>query len=230
VSESQTHDVEKAVVEPEVQEHSQSESQIKEANQEPRPGSHEYNFKEMRRLLEEQQKKIQELTNARSEKQAPHQEEVDELANLRKDDFLTVAQAEKLAQRKAEQLLAEREMAYQEDRMRMKNTDYDSVVTSENIDKLKQEDPELLEAIRYSSNPAAAVYKLIKKASFYEKKVEAPKKKSEDLDKLEKNASKPMSSNAVQSRPIAEMHDFVSSEQSERTQALKEMEYYSKRR
>lgn len=230
MSESQTHDVEKAVVEPVEQEQTQSKAQVKEETQEPRPGSQEYNFREMRRLIEEQQRQIRELSESRSRQEAPHESEVDELAGLSKTDFLTVAQAEKLAQRKAQELLAEREVSYQEDRMRMRNPDYDSVVNEANIQKLKQEDPELFEAARNSSNPAATAYKLIKKSSFYLEKEPPKKQRTQEVEKLEKNASKPMSSNVVPSRPLAEVHDFVSSEKAERDAALKEMYHYSKRR
>ena len=230
MSESQTHDVEKAVVEPAEQEQTQSEAQIKEVAPESRPGSQEYNFREMRRLIEEQQKQIRELSESRSQREAPQEEDVDELAGLSKTDFLTVAQAEKLALKKAQELLAEREVTYQEDRMRMRNPDYDAVVTEENIQKLKQEDPELFEAARRSNNPAATAYKLIKKSSFYLEKEPPKKQRSQDAEKLEKNASKPMSSNVVSSRPLAEVNDFISSEQKDRDAALREMEYWSKRR
>jgi len=232
VSDSQTQDVVKDLVNPVEQEQSQPTAQEKEvATKEPSRGSPEYNFREMRRLLEEQQRKIRELEEVRYQQPPPqHHEEVDELAGLRRDDFLTVAQAEKLALKKAEELLYQREIATQEDQTRLKHRDYDSVVNEENIKQLIEDDRDLAESLRAAPNPYATAYKLIKKSSFYAQKEQMNKKRSVEVENLEKNATKPASSNAVQSRPIAEANSFGVMTKAQREELAREMYMSAKRR
>lgn len=198
MSEDQIQDVEQEVVAPE----SQEVGEEQRASQEPQKGSPEYNFREMRKTLELQQRQIRELESALSHKaQDSYQDEEQELAG---DDFLTVKQAEKLALRKAQELIQQREIATLEDRTRLKFKDYDEVVTEENVKQLIEDDRELAHALHNSPNPYATAYKLIKKSSFYKGAEEMSKKRTSDAERIAKNTQKPASANSVPPRPLAE--------------------------
>jgi hypothetical protein len=232
VSDSQTQDVTGDLVNPVEAETTQPLAQSNEdVSKEPSRGSQEYNFREMRKVLEQQQQEIRELKETRYSQNSPNQEtEEDSLQGLRKDDFLTVAQAEKLALRKAEELLQQREIDKQEEVERYRHSDYDSVVTSENVQKLIEDDQDLKAALRSAPNPYSTAYKLIKKSSFYTHKEEAEKRKSMEAEKLIKNSTKPQSSNSVQSRPIAEASGFAAMTKAQREELSREMYICSSRR
>ena len=230
MSDSQTQDVGDLVNPVETETTQPIAQSNEEVSKEPSRGSADYNFREMRKLIEEQSRKIRELEEIRYRQGAPaQQEDADDLATLRKDDFLTVAQAEKLALRKAEELLHQREIASQEDHSRLKHPDYDQIVNEDNIKQLIEDDRDLAETLRNSPNPYEAAYKLIKKSSFYTSREEMNKKKSMEAEKLLKNANKPLSSNAVQSKPLSEANAFVMNK-ALRDELAKEMYESAKRR
>ncbi len=213
-----------AVVEP-----SETETVPEPQAKEPVKGSAEYNFREARRLMQEQSRRIQELEERERQRniQAAPQP-VDELEGLGQEDYLTRKQAEALAIRKAQELLAQQEFANAEDRVRLKFKDYDDVVTDENVDELIKDDHEVADLIKSSSNPYAAAYKLIKKSAFYNEK---GKKKAPDMtDKVVKNTQKPVSSNAVQARPLAQANSYAFSNAEEKQQLYNEMMGYAARR
>ena len=196
---------------------------------EPQKGSAEYNFREARKLMQEQSRRIQELEAREYQRQQAMQAEpVDELAGLGQEDYLTRKQAEALAIRKAQELMAQQEQATAEDRARLKYRDYDDVVTDDNIDELIKDDPEVADLIRSSQNPHATAYKLIKKtASFQEK---SKKKPAHETEKIIKNTQKPVSSNAVQARPLAQANSYAFSSEEEKRQLYNEMMGYANRR
>jgi hypothetical protein len=187
---------------------------------EPQKGTAEYNFREARRIMEEQQRKIQELENAVRSVQQPEPKTKDELENVASDDYLTRKQAEVLALRQVQEALLQQEKNQQEDRTRLKFKDYDDVVTEENVKTLTNDDPDLTQTILSSPNPFAAAYKLIKQTAFYEQK---SRKRPEEAEKLVKNASKPVSANAVQARPLASANAFASTSKEEQQALYKEM-------
>jgi len=174
-----------AVVEP-----SEPETVPEPIAKEPLKGSAEYNFREARKLMQEQSRRIQELEQREYQRnQVQQPEPVDELAGLGQEDYLTRKQAEALAIRKAQELMAQQEYATAEDRVRLKYKDYDDIVTDENIEELIKDDHEVADLIKSSQNPYASAYKLIKKSAFYNEK---SKKKAPDLtDKVVKNTQKP---------------------------------------
>ena len=162
---------------------------------EPQKGSKDYNFAEARRIMQEQNRRIAELEErARYQHREPVAEPKDELEGLGPDEILTRRQAEAIALRKAQEMMAERDLATAEDRARLKFRDYDDVVTDQNVKDLIEDDPDLADAIRNSSNPHATAYKLIKKTKPQMKEV----KKSMEAEKILSNAKKPVSSNAIQ--------------------------------
>lgn len=195
--------------------------------QAPQKGSKEYNFAEQRRIIEQQNRKIQELEEAVRYGVKKQPEPEDDLEHLGQDEFLTRSQAEKLALKKAQELLAQQEASLAEDRMRLKFKDYDDVVTEENVKELIGDDRELADSIASSPNPYAAAYKLIKKAAFYQEK---GKKKSQEAEKIVKNAQKPISSNSVQARPLAAANTYAFASDGEREALYKEMMEYARRR
>lgn len=224
MSEIENSDVVQVVVDPAdngvVEEH---------VDEEPKKGSPEYNFRELRekmeaqtKLINEQQNRIRDLEN--SPKYQPQEEEADydDLDSLSKDDYLTVKQAEKLALRKAEELIKQREIETLEDRIRLKYKDYDDVVNNENVQKLIEDDQVLADALRYSPDPYSTAYKLIKKSTFYKEKQEGEKYKDE-AKSIQKNSQKPVSSNAVQSKPLARANAYAAMDKQEMDSLFQEM-------
>lgn len=223
MSEEETMDVAE-VVQPQ-----ETETVPEPIAKEPARGSAEYNFREARKLMQEQSRRIQELEQREYQRgQAAQQEPVDELAGVGQEDYLTRKQAEALAIRKAQELMAQQEYATAEDRVRLKYKDYDDTVTDENIEELIKDDHEVAELIKSSQNPYASAYKLIKKSAFYNEK---SKKRAPDVtDKVTKNTQKPISSNAVQARPLAQANSYAFSSEEEKRQIYSEMMGYANRR
>lgn len=176
-------------------------SQEAQESQQSKRNDAEYNWAEMRRQMREKDQQIEELGRQFSEisKRNPPKEELDELANLAEDDILTVAQAKKLAQKMArsvaEDVLKERDAATVDERMQLKYSDYADIVTKENIELLKQTEPELAQSLYHMPDPysqAVAAYKLLKKVTVKgESSIPLEKKRA-----LE-NSKKPLSVNAV---------------------------------
>lgn len=195
-------------------------------SQEPQKGSSEYNFRETRKIIEQQSREINELRyhlGAMQQKPAPVEEDPSD------SDYLTKKQWRELEEQREAQRRAQLEYDAAEDRMRLKNRDYDEVVTEQNIKELIEDDSDLSETLRNAPNPYATAYKLIKKSSFYQQKQVKPKKNME-AEKIVQNVSKPVSSNAVQARPLATANEFASSSSEERQALYREMMSYASRR
>ncbi len=183
-----------------VNEHNDVSKEEQESQQRKRNDA-EYNWAEVRRQMREKDQQIEELGKQFSEmaKRSPPPEEVDELANLAEDDILTVAQAKKLAKKMArsvtEEVIKERDAATVDERVQLKFSDYADVVTKENIELLKQTEPELAQSLYHMPDPysqAVAAYKLLKKVAI-------PGESSMSLEKKKamENSQKPLSVNAV---------------------------------
>ncbi|MFP3859232.1 MAG: hypothetical protein ACLFUW_00270 [Bacteroidales bacterium] len=189
----------------------------------------EYNWAEMRRQMREKDQQIEELRaqfSSIAERQ-PSKKEEDELANLAEDDILTVAQAKKLAQKLARnvatEVLQERDNSTVDERVQLKFPDFNEVVTKDNIDLLKQTEPELAQTLADVADPykkAVAAYKLLKKVSV---KTDGP---SLEKQRAEDNSKKPVSVNAVTKQSaIGNAHLFENGLTKELKQSLwKEMQ------
>lgn len=168
------------------------------------------NWNEVRQVLKTQKEQIAELQTQLAQKNQPIQaEEKDEFSDLDPDDYLTVDKAkrlaEKLAEKKATQAARQMVQEYvsqqniqnDEQRMRSKHDDYDYIVENFAIPLIKS-DPALAHKIQSSKNPAETAYRLGKLSEPYEeqssKQVTNPK-----AEKILKNSSRPVSSNAVSS-------------------------------
>lgn len=159
------------------------------------------NWAETRRIIEEQKRQIQlaqereRLYQAELAKAKPHAEEVDETESLGKNDILTVAQAEKIAEKKFKNLLKQAEDSRGEERVKAKYADYDSVVTPQNLERLKNEDPEEFESI-------ASQEKLYGKANMAYKTLKlrygtVTPEAQENREKIVANANKPRGASSM---------------------------------
>lgn len=229
MSEATNPDVQEELVAPVEEETSQPSAANQEVAAEPRPGSADYNFREMRRLLEEQQREIRSLREERLYAPAPQESEEEDLSTLRNSDFLTVAQAKKLAQQQAEELLHQREIDTQEERSRFRHSDYDSVVSKENIEELLK-DKTIDQTLRNSPNPYEAAYTMIKNSYSYNQKMQQSQKRAAEADRIQKNLSKPASSNAIASKAISEANNFAVMNEEMRKELFREMTTHAQRR
>lgn len=198
-----TEEIKQAVTEQEIG--SPVESARDEAvSKEPKEGSKEFNFrrleqekKDMEKRLREQEQLNQNMKAALENITKPQQPQ-DDLPQLSDDDIPEWRHvknyAERLAEQKVRQLLEEKERAALPERAKSRFSDFEQVVNEENISKLEQEHPELAQALVKANDPYSATYKIIKQ--FYGQKKSDPVLK-EEVEKLEQNSKKPLSSNAV---------------------------------
>lgn len=173
----------------------------------------EHNWAETRRVMKEQERRMQmyeeELQRLRQQAKTPEEDSLEKLAD---DDLTTVAHAKKIAARvakeAAEAALRQREAETVDERLQAKYSDFDDVVSQENIEYLKLNEPELAFSLRALANDpyaqGVAAYKLLKKI--------VPQKQSVPVEKLkaEKNVQKPISVNAAPkaSTPLGNAHMF----------------------
>ena len=160
----------------------------------------DYNWNEARRKMQELERRAQEqdeLIARLSRKDAPVDDDLEKLSD---DDIITVAQhkkmAAKIAKQVAEEVVKQREASTMEDRLINKFPDYNQVVTAENIELLKQTEPELalsLHSLREDPYAQAiAAYKLMKKTGISQPKVASNEKK-----KALENIQKPVSVQSI---------------------------------
>jgi hypothetical protein len=172
----------------------------------------EYNWAETRRHMREKDRQIEELRDQILKIQKPAAPVEDEELRLAKDDILTVEAAEKLidkkAQKIAEKIIKQREAATVDERIELKFPDYRDIVTKENIELLKQTEPELALTLMHTPDPyqqAVAAYKLLKKVGI----------KSENPMPIEKkkaleNSQKPLSVQAIaKTSSLADVNQFA---------------------
>lgn len=163
----------------------------------------ERNWKEARRAKQELERKVREQEELIHRLQTPAPAQIeDDLDKLGDEDIVTKAQAKRLAAKMAEEIaqkvIRQREASTMDERLTLKFPDFAEVVTQENIEQLKQTEPELAESLAHNPDPykqGVAVYKLLKKAGIgMEPKVDPNLREKE---KAVKNSQKPVSVNAV---------------------------------
>ena len=172
------------------------------------------NWRDARRKMQELERRTEEqdeLIRKLQTQHAPAQDE-DDLAKLADDDIVTAKQAKSLAQKMArevaDQAIREREASTADERLRMKFPDYEDVVTQDNIDLLKQQDPELAMSLyALAQNPyeqAVAAYKMLKRTGIGDMAKNQPQKA-----KALENSRKPVSVQSVtKSSAIGDVHKF----------------------
>lgn len=173
----------------------------------------EYNWNEARRRMQELERRAleSEAELGRIRQQFKPQEVEDPLAKLSKDDIITVAQAEQIAERKAEikakkiveEYLQQKEADTVEDRIQAKHPDFNSVVTEDSIAQLKQQHPEIAESLHaLRTNPykqAKAIYDAVK--AFVPQKATSVQQML-DKKRATENAAKPMSVQAAPKQSV----------------------------
>jgi len=228
MTETENANVDQEVVNPAVEEVSQAQDQA--VGQEGNPGQEqvgqpendkEYNFKQIRennaRLqaqLEQERREREQLQQMVEQKFADQlkpqaEEEVDELADVAEDDWLTRKHAEKLAERRAREIvknmLAEenQKRAIQElpNRLKTEHADFESVVTKENVEYLKANKPHIAATLAATKDPyaqALAAYDAIKAFC-------PTAQMKEEEDRMAQNAQKPGTLGAAQApSPLTE--------------------------
>ena len=161
----------------------------------------ERNWKEARRKMQELEKKAREQEEVIQRLTTPRPVD-DELDKLGDEDIVTKAQARKLAAKMAEEIaqkvIKERENATVEDRLQLKYNDFNQVVSKDNIELLKETEPELAMSLAQNSDPylqGVAAYKLLKKLGIGAEATPPPE--SREKKKAIENSQKPLSVNAV---------------------------------
>lgn len=190
-------DQENASVIQEIASPEQQDQPVSQAVEETQPAApvedpQERNWREIRQSLKELKRENQYLRQqVESSQQRPVSQEEPE------DDepYVTPKKLNKQLS-DFEQRLKMKEAETVEDRLRSKYNDYDDVVSVENVEYLKQNDPELALSIQaLAGDPykqASAAYKLLKKTDYY-----MNKNTMQDKAKIADNSKKPMSVQAV---------------------------------
>lgn len=226
-------DVEQEVVAPESP--SESTSSQERVADEPERGSQEYNFREMRRIIQMQQKQIDELSSNVSQANAEPEEEIPD------DDIPNVRQVRKLIAReakiKAEELYRQREAANYEEKLKVKYSDFNTVVTKENVEELVFGNERLLKRLQklHEEDPLEAnelAYDLIKKSAFYSERQKKTRATQDTKAKAKENLAKPVSSHALGSTPtpLQQTTSFKNMSQEEKRRLWQEMQTYASAR
>ena len=194
---------------------------------EPEVGTKDYNWRKMEQKMQDLERKNREMTQTMQEKAAPPKEESDELAQLQDDDLITVGQVNKLAEKRARQIVAEelskREREALPGKVKSQYDDYDQVVTNENIEKLVQERAAWETTIKNDPNPYETAYCLIKQSKFYKENNE----NKQNQERINSNNQKPVSSNTIGKKgPLTQANTFATQSKSD---LWAEMQQYSKR-
>lgn len=233
-------DVVEEVVSPgETSEGQDSSDQQEEVSTEPERGSHEYNFREMRGIIERQQYEINNLKETTAQKYAPEPEEEEEV--IPDDEIPNAKQVRKLiakeATKKAEELLRQRDRNNYEQTLKTRYKDFDSVVTKENVQELVNGNPRLLDRLTklYGEDPGEAnefAYELIKHSAFYADGQKKTTKNKAVKEKAAANSAKPVASHAVGSTPtpIQQVSSFKSMTQEDKYKLWQEMQGHAGRR
>jgi hypothetical protein len=198
----------------------QPQEQVEEASvqkEEPKRKDAEFNFSELRkqkeaaiRRAEEAERRANDILELSKQfKGSQNQEQRDlleeELAKLQPDDLATVSNAEKIyskhnrsnkkAVEEMQAKVARLEAALEEQSLRAKFPDLDEVLSSENIEALNRDDPEIAMLIgqlpKNSKEQVTMAYKYIKRL--------VPQKvpDSQDKKKAIENSKKPLSVQAI---------------------------------
>jgi hypothetical protein len=158
----------------------------------PQEDAQERNWREMRQAFKELKRENQFLREQFERAQQPAKEEEDTDEN---EPYVTPKSFKKKIH-ELEQRLVAKEAESIPDRLRAKYADFDEVVSVENVEFLKQNDPELaISLASLASDPykqGIAAYKLLKRSDYNSNKVSMQEKA-----KIAENAKKPTSVQAV---------------------------------
>jgi hypothetical protein len=210
---------EKEIVEEQIQDQSQEveTAQVEAAIEEPKKDIN-HNWAQANEVMRLQKQRIDELEARVSQTQKPKEEEQDEFKDLDPEDYLKVSTAKELAKKLAkkeaeitakrvvQEYAQQQQIVHDEQRMRDKHEDFDYIIENYAIPMIKN-DPALAYKIQTSKNPAEIAYKLAKISDEYEaNNMKQPV--SAKAEKILKNASRPVSSNSVNSSLKTQVDDF----------------------
>lgn len=196
-----------AVTEPQASENTKGVREEKPQNSAIQRNSQEYNWAEANRTMKELQKSNREMADELA-RMRPKPAEEPELAE---DDLPTYGHVKKALKKGSDAITEEVERRVSAKlssmTLKMNFSDYDQVVTPENIEYLKQTEPELALSLAHNPDPYAqgvAAYKLLKKIG------PSSEPQSVERKKAQENAQKPVSVNAVakHSSAIGNVHIF----------------------
>ncbi len=150
----------------------------------------EYNFRELRRKLEENERVMREQKAVIDRLAAKNEPE----PSLSDDDLLTVKDFKRIQRPRDEELERERNH-YREEILKLKCPDMDQVLSQEAIEEFEQNEPELASHLASISsdkiNLKHMVYRIIKGRQ------QPTRPQSADKRKAEENSKKPLSVNTV---------------------------------
>ena len=183
----------------------QEEAHEQQAQEAPKAESRQdRNWREMREKLEYYEQQLAELKT----KQPP--QEVEEELNLADDDVVTVKDVKKLATKLAKDLYNQEKKKIEaetaEDRLRAKYSDFDDVVSEDNVKKLLKEEPELAKVLRSTQDPFAkgvAAYRYIRM-------MERANPEAVDKQALRQNLSKPRTTTSIKDSGLDHVEEFAS--------------------
>lgn len=163
----------------------------------------ERHWKEARAVLKELRRENRYLKEEMQKLKEPQKADPDD-----DEPYITPNKLKKELQSLRQQLKS-REAESVEDLMRSRFSDFDEVVSNDNVEYLKQNDPELALSLQsLSDDPykqAVAAYKLLKKTDYY-----MNKNSREDRQKIADNNKKPMSVQAVRKQgALSEANRFM---------------------
>lgn len=208
--------------------------QIAEASQDEKDSS-EVNFKALREKADaagrerDEYKRILLELEARAQyyqaQQSQNQKQDDVVTDPDDEDIVDGKQYKKLAQ-KTRQLEAKIEETTVESKLRNRFNDFDQIISKENIEALKQSEPELAESLHRNPDlysKAVATYKAIKRMN-----IQPDKSYDADKELAQKNAAKPKPLSSVSPQqgqtPLSRANAFANGLTPElKEQLLKEM-------
>lgn len=180
----------------------QDESLPPEEPQAPSEQSEEstkdYNFRQLRESKKQLERELQELRDAVSQfakGQSFNQAPIEEDLELGDEDLVEGKHVKKLYS-KIEKMIKERDSVTTEDRLRSKFSDFDQVVSRENIEKLKHNEPEIYASLVSGSDLYAkgvSAYKTLRALNIYEEDPSSFMNK----EKAHKNHNKPVSTQSI---------------------------------
>jgi len=187
------------IVQPPKEEVEEGQQNLQESSEEVK--DKEYNFQKLReksRQVEEERdyykKQIEEIVRASQSREEPQEE----TSTVGDEDLIEGRQYKALETqvRELKKHITQKELETIPERLKSRFSDFDDVVTKENIEKLKTTEPELYQSITSGNDLFAkgiSAYKTLKGLGLYK----SPQNFDKEKEVVKSNHSKPMSVQAV---------------------------------
>lgn len=171
-----------------------SESEKSEKTSEETISDKEYNFRRLREKNKQLEQELELLKRVRQENYNSQQENSSiEDINLAPDDIPEWRHVDKRI-KELEKYIKQKEAASIPDRLQAKFKDFDQVVSEENVEKLRLQEPELFASISSGNDlyqKGIAAYKSIKAHGIYKEQYK------EEKDFVQQSSSRPISSQSI---------------------------------